>query len=102
MKRHEKQKMLVLYKQWQQSGKSLKAFCQESMISPSTFHYWIKKFKDDHAAQASQSPGFMPLVLGGADVKDSRRALLCIHLASGAYIEVYEAIDVEYLKRLCQ
>jgi hypothetical protein len=102
MKSHEKQKMLVLYKQWRQSGKSVKAFCQESMISHSTFHYWIKKFNDEPAVQSSQSPGFLPLVLGGTDVKDSRRALLCIHLASGACIEVYEAIDVEYLKRLCQ
>lgn len=41
----QKEKMFELIDKYQESGKSQKGFCKEHGLSPSTFGYWLKKWK---------------------------------------------------------
>ena len=45
MRRTEEQMQQVIL-QWQQSGKSKKAFCKEHNITSQTFHYWYKRWSN--------------------------------------------------------
>jgi len=39
--------MLSMIADWQQSGKSKKAYCVENGISEATFYYWFSRSKED-------------------------------------------------------
>ena len=58
--RQEKQKLI---EQWQQSGKTKKAFCYEHQINYATFISWIhpKKKKKKSVKDLETSPGFIPV-----------------------------------------
>jgi len=39
--------MLSMIADWQQSGKSKKAYCAEKGISEATFYYWFSRIKEN-------------------------------------------------------
>lgn len=41
--------MLSMIADWQQSGKSKKAYCSENGINEATFYYWFSRSKEDGA-----------------------------------------------------
>lgn len=53
--RRTQEQMKAAINEWQQSGLSKKAFCQQRNITYHTFHYWCKRL--DTAA----SPGFVEI-----------------------------------------
>jgi hypothetical protein len=54
-----KSKFLALYHRQQESGLTVKEFCTNEGIAPSTFHYWKKKL----SKHSSGSQDFIPLVV---------------------------------------
>lgn len=42
--------MLSLIADWQQSGKSKKAYCAENGINEATFYYWFSRSKENDTA----------------------------------------------------
>ena len=42
---NQKEKMLSLIEQWQESGKTQQVFCQEHDLTFSTFYYWLKRYR---------------------------------------------------------
>ncbi|MCS4229262.1 IS66 family insertion sequence element accessory protein TnpA [Sphingobacterium sp. BIGb0165] len=38
---------------WQQSGKSKKAYCMENGINEATFYYWFSRSKENHTGGGS-------------------------------------------------
>ncbi|MEM9391121.1 MAG: hypothetical protein AAGA02_11640 [Bacteroidota bacterium] len=45
MKRHDHEQMLILYQQWQASGKSKTEFAAVHGVRPTTFYYWAREFE---------------------------------------------------------
>ena len=54
--------MLPLVEQWQQSGMSQRAFCQQHHLKVSTFGYWVGRSKQSQACPG----GFSPIDVSGA------------------------------------
>lgn len=46
----KQEKMYRLVSEYRKSGQSVRAFCQERQIKPSTFQYWINKKKHQKAS----------------------------------------------------
>src|SRR5690606_11821238 len=49
-KEEKRDRMLSMIADWQQSGKSKKAYCSENGINEATFYYWFSRSKEDGAA----------------------------------------------------
>ena len=58
--------MLSLIEQWQESGKTQQAFCQEHDLTFTTFYYWLKRYR-----RCVDENGFLP-----------------VEISSGSYIEI--------------
>jgi transposase-like protein len=70
MKNQERNKrqeeMLSLIKQWQESGKSQKSFCQEHELTYTTFYYWLRLYR-----RVQDESNFLP-----------------VEISSGSHIEI--------------
>lgn len=102
MKQHDEKEMLALYNSWFTSGQSKKSFAEAHGLRSNTFHYWIKKFKNKHAAPAGP-----PLVKGGFDrlsiespIVAKAQALAIINFPSGISVELHSPLDAGFLKTL--
>lgn len=58
--------MLSLIEQWQESGKTQQAFCQQNNLTYTTFYYWLKRYR-----RGVDESSFLP-----------------IEVSSGSYIEI--------------
>ena len=56
MRKEEKYRELILLQE--DSGLTVKGFCQNQGIAPATYYYWRKKFKDERKGN-----GFVPLLI---------------------------------------
>lgn len=54
----DEKKFIELYQRQKESGLTVKEFCSNEIIAPSTFYYWQKKLKDQ-----KHLPEFIPLVV---------------------------------------
>ncbi|RKO69767.1 IS66 family insertion sequence hypothetical protein [Sphingobacterium puteale] len=45
--------MLSMIADWQQSGKSKKAYCAENGINEATFYYWFSRSKENDTSRGS-------------------------------------------------
>ncbi|GGH20337.1 hypothetical protein GCM10011418_25450 [Sphingobacterium alkalisoli] len=46
-------RMLSMIADWQQSGKSKKAYCAENGINEATFYYWFSRSKENDTSSGS-------------------------------------------------
>ena len=44
-----REQMFKLIEQWQQSGLTQNVFCQQQSIKYHVFHYWYKRYREQHA-----------------------------------------------------
>ena len=84
MKRHSVEEQQSLYKEWQISGEKKKSFSLRKGISPSTFHYWTKKFAKP-VSEKSSSSSFHQIQL--ADTVQCESPCLIIRYPNGILIE---------------
>ncbi|WP_286776853.1 MULTISPECIES: IS66 family insertion sequence element accessory protein TnpA [Sphingobacterium] len=49
----KRERMLSLIADWQQSGKSKKAYCAENGIKEATFYYWFSLSKKQNPVKAA-------------------------------------------------
>lgn len=49
----KRERMLSMIADWQQSGKSKKAYCMEKGINEATFYYWFSRSKENATARCS-------------------------------------------------
>lgn len=90
--------MREAYSSWQESGLSKKAYCTQSNIPCSTFHYWIKKFQTE---KVSSSPGFIELKIPKSDKKHFLRPSgVEIEYPSGIKIKLVGLPDPGWIKSL--
>jgi hypothetical protein len=82
--------------QWQESGKSKKAFCQEISLNYMTFIGWSTKKKGKKPKKDSESPGFVQL-----KVKQKESSVFAeIRSADGFVISLHKDVSAEYLRNL--
>ena len=93
---HEtKETMFSLIRQWQSSGISQKAFCEQHDVRYHIFHYWYKRFKDDRKIESPSAGRFVHL-----QTAISTGAFAEIAFASGSKIILHQPVAADYLKAL--
>lgn len=90
-----RQKMFSLIDQWQQSDSTQKLFCHQNNLQYSVFHYWYKRYRNQHpdtetskqfiklAVSPLTGPGYAELIL-----PDGKRLLF------------HQPVTSDYLKTL--
>ena len=79
-----------IIRQWQQSGKSRKEFCQEIGITYNSLVGWCKQLKDKKT-----STGFTEV-----KINQSTGLFAQLHLPGGIKIDFYQSVSVEYFQSL--
>ena len=57
----DEKKFVELYQRQKESGLTVKEFCSNEIIAPSTFYYWQKKLKS-----RKRLPDFIPVIVNSA------------------------------------
>jgi transposase-like protein len=80
--------MLSLIEQWQESGKTQQAFCQEHDITFSTFYYWLKRYR-----RGIDENSFLPVeISSGSNIE--------IRYPDGIVLQLPAAVKLSTLKQL--
>ena len=89
--------MLRMIGSWKQSGLSQKAYCEQNNIRYYIFHYWYKRFRDQHGVVGDAS--FVPLNVKPSTFPVSNSAIEFV-LPDGKRILFHQAVSADYLKTL--
>jgi transposase-like protein len=92
MKKQERikrqEEMLFLIEQWQESGKTQQAFCQERDLTFTTFYYWLKRYR-----RGLDESNFLPVeVSSGSHIE--------IRYPDGVILQLPTATKLSALKQL--
>ncbi len=79
--------------QWQQSGLSQKAFCEQVKLSYHIFHYWYKLYRNKESGSVSS---FIKLAVSSPSVCSAAEILL----PDGKRILFHQGVSADYLKAL--
>ena len=100
-------KITVLLERQKESGLSVKSFCSNEGIAPSTFFYWKKKISKDTIGQrfiplVVQSPGSVAAcqTSRGSDVPGNDTPPLEINYPNGTTIRIRQIMDLAGLRSL--
>jgi len=88
--------MLRHVKEWQQSGMSQIAYCQEQGISFSKFNYWVRKARPS----AEPTGGFVSIKVEQHPIQRSAQPLMELISPGGSRLNFYEVVDPGFIKRL--
>lgn len=83
--------MYALVSQWQESGLTQVAFCNERKLSVKTFQYWLRKLRSEN-----QSPDFVPVAVDRPDIDST----IEIAYPSGVRLLIRHGISTGELKSL--
>jgi len=96
--RYTEKEIQAAYSEWQQSGLSKKAFCEQAKLPCSTFHYWIKKIGSQGRPPV---PGFIEMDIIETNIKPTPQAPeVEIEYPSGIKLRFYRLTDANLLKSL--
>ena len=88
--------MFSLIEQWQQSGLTQNTFCEQQSIRYHVFHYWYKRYREQHAASQNNGSSFVKLEIAKAASSGSVE----IYYPGGIRIIFHEPVSSSYLKTL--
>ena len=105
-------KFLELHQRQKESGLSVRDFCSNVLIAPSTFYYWKKKLKS-----TNNLPGFIPVVVdsqrpsqytaqkeqaltSNTTAEDKRGFLFEFEYPNGIQVRVTREVDYSILRAL--
>ena len=91
-----RQQMFKLIQQWQQSGFSQKAYCKEQSIKYHVFHYWYKRYRQEHTDVDNNNSSFVKLQIA----KPVAPAAVEVHYPGGIRLFFHEPVSSNYLKAL--
>lgn len=86
------QQMFAHIEQWQQSGLTQKAFCQQVNISYHIFHYWYKRYRTEDSKPVSS---FIKLGVSSSIALHTE-----LVLPDGKRLLFHQAVSSDYLKAL--
>ena len=91
--------MFSKLKDWQQSGLTQKAWCEEHQIKYHVFHYWYKRYRSSDPSPATPTPNqFIALQIQPAAVASA--AYIELLLADGKRLLFHQPVSSDYLKAL--
>ena len=97
MENSVQQKMFEGISDWQQSGLTQKAWCEQNNIAYATFHYWYKRYRiQKQADQGSSSGSFVRLLL-------NRPATGCwceLELPGGSKLFFHQPVSAAFIRSL--
>ena len=94
----ERNAMLSLIKQWEQSGMRQKDFYQQHNIPAHVFYYWHKCYKKPKAVKSKPVPSTNSFVQLQPSVSSTGN--IEMHLPNGNRIIFNQPVSVDYLKAL--
>jgi hypothetical protein len=102
MKQRDNKRMRQLYEEWASSGLSLKTYSKQKGISPSTFSYWVGKFRKEKPAisRVNDDQGFSQISALDEQIFPGAKVAATIHFPSGARLELFYPAGVDYIKAL--
>jgi len=92
----QRQQMFSLIEQWQQSGLTQKAFCEQQSIRYYVFHYWYKRYRIQQSGSSDNAGSFVKLQVA----KPSSLGGVEINFPGGIRILFHEPVSSNYLKTL--
>jgi hypothetical protein len=87
------QQMFDYIDQWQQSGLTQKAFCQQVNLSYHIFHYWYKRYR---IADRKPASSFIRLGVSSASIASHTELVL----PDGKRLLFHQPVSIDYLKAL--
>ncbi len=91
-----REQMFQLIEQWQQSGLTQNTFCQQQSIKYHVFHYWYKRYREQHSGDQSNVGSFVKLQIA----KPTSAGSVEICYPDGMRIIFHEPVSSNYLKAL--
>ena len=91
-----REQMFKLIEQWQQSGLTQNVFCEQQSIKYHVFHYWYKRYRQQHASPQSNAASFVKLQIA----KPITDGSVEIIYPGGIRIIFHEPVSCNYLKAL--
>jgi hypothetical protein len=88
--------MFSLIGQWQRSGLTQNTFCEQQSIRYHVFHYWYKRYREQHANPQSDASSFVKLQIA----KPIADGSVEIIYPGGIRIIFHEPVSSSYLKAL--
>jgi hypothetical protein len=89
-----REQMFASIASWQSSELSQKQWCQDQGITYHVFHYWYRKYRDEHP-ESTENSSFVRLA-----VKPEADASCEVIFTDGTKIIFREAVPAQYLKNL--
>ncbi len=88
--------MFEMIEQWQQSGLTKKAFCEQQSIRHHSFFYWYKCYRQQQAGIDNNESAFLKLQVAspvaGATVE--------VHFPGGVRLLFHQAVSSDYIKSI--
>lgn len=107
MRQKKQVKMYSLVEEWQSSGQSKKTFCKSHQLNPTTFHYWIQKYKSLKVQDSTvmQDNSFVTLSISKPSrkterVKESLEVSIELDYPNGVHLRLNGPISISYLSSL--
>jgi hypothetical protein len=92
-----REQMFSMIRNWQQSGLTQKAYCEQHKITYHVFHYWYKCFRD--LQLPAKEEGFIPLKIQPSSVNTCSPRIELL-LADGKRLLFHQPVASDYLKAL--
>ena len=92
-KEEVKHRMFAKIEQWQQSGLSQKAWCEQAGIPYHVFHYWYKRYRDKNIPSSTSSfveLKLQPAIMGFAELL----------LPDGKRLIFHQPVSSDFLKAI--
>lgn len=91
-----KKQMFEAIEQWQQSGLSKKAYCEQHVIKIYSFYYWYKVYSQEHSVKDTKGSSFVKLQIE----KPIAASPVEIYFPGGIRLVFHEPISATYIKTL--
>jgi|ERR1019366_2394503 hypothetical protein len=91
-----REQMFQLIEQWQQSSLTQNAFCQQQSIRYHVFHYWYKRYREQHGEPQNNDSSFVKLQIA----KPATSGSVEIYFPGGVRLLFHEPVSSTYLKAL--
>jgi hypothetical protein len=82
--------------QWENSNQSQKRFCLEHNIRYYVFHYWLKKYHEDHQGKKDKPTSFVKLRVTQSAILAAAELVL----PDGKRLLFHEPVSSDFLKSL--
>ncbi len=93
----ERQQKFSMIERWRTSGLTQKAFCEQQSVRYYIFHYWYKRYREQHGASQKDASSFVKLQIAKPPASSGS---VEVYYPGGMRIIFHEPVSSSYLKAL--